>query len=193
MASARLRKAFHYPESDDEGNGRNELDEEAAAIEQERIITKLRQEDEKRNAIYTRAFAILPLVAALAYVPRMFSEASTSRWLICLLSMASLLIVSYTIVYQPLQRPDRKGKKPMRLVEQENASLQRHTRLANGVLAAFIGVVGLKIRGTDPNDFFWLYCIIPGVLSLICYMAEKSMISVDLDELERLKYDLKGA
>ncbi|KAI5287730.1 hypothetical protein KEM54_005789 [Ascosphaera aggregata] len=192
MATARFRKAFHYPDSEDETNGRVELDEEGNG-KQEQIIVKLRQENERHNALYKKAFAILPLVAVLAYVPRLYSESSASRSFIYILSIASLSAVSYSMVYSPLQRPDRKGKRPMRLVEEENASLHRHVRLANAVLAAFIGLVGLKNRIFDPGDAFWLLCIIPGILASLCYMAEKSMLSVDVDELERLKYNLKGA
>ncbi|KZZ96946.1 hypothetical protein AAP_00589 [Ascosphaera apis ARSEF 7405] len=185
MASARLRKAFHYPESDDEGNGRNELDEE----EQEKIIAKLREEDEKHNRMYKKAFTALPSVAVLLYVPEIMSESSTTRFCICLLCMLSLLMVSWTTYQQPLRKSDRKGKRPMRLVEEENASSRQFSRLANAVLAAAIALIGFRSRGDDSTDFFWLYCIIPGA----CYTAERSMGSVDLDELENLKYDLKGA
>jgi hypothetical protein len=46
MAAVRLRKAFRYPEDDDEN--REELDEE----EQEQLIEQLQRQNDARNAQY---------------------------------------------------------------------------------------------------------------------------------------------
>lgn len=54
MAAIRLRKAFRYPEDDDED--REELDEE----EQERLIEQLQRQNDARNAQYHVNTCCLP-------------------------------------------------------------------------------------------------------------------------------------
>ncbi|GKZ47895.1 hypothetical protein AbraIFM66951_011470 [Aspergillus brasiliensis] len=50
MATARLRRAFRYPDdSGDDEHSREELDEE----EQERVIEQLKSLNEKRNSEYS--------------------------------------------------------------------------------------------------------------------------------------------
>ncbi|KAL5050202.1 hypothetical protein BDW71DRAFT_121948 [Aspergillus fruticulosus] len=94
MASARLRKAFRYPDSGDD-DVREELDEE----EQERVIKILKTQNEERDSQYSLIFAAIPLLSTIIFVPSLLTPATLalSVRFLSLLGTLSLLATAYTI------------------------------------------------------------------------------------------------
>lgn len=95
--AARLRKTFHYPTEDtvDDDSDREELDEQ----EQETIIEDLAKRDLDNTIFYRRAFVALPATAALIYLPVLFSIESFRHVLLALLSLTSLGVTVYIMLY----------------------------------------------------------------------------------------------
>jgi hypothetical protein len=95
--AARLRKTFHYPTEDavSDDSDREELDEQ----EQETIIEDLAKRDLDNTIFYRRAFVALPAAAALIYLPILFSVESFRHVLLALLSLTSLGVTAYIMLY----------------------------------------------------------------------------------------------
>ncbi|KAK2750220.1 hypothetical protein FQN55_002365 [Onygenales sp. PD_40] len=191
MATTGLRRTFRYPDSDSEGERREEMDEE----EQDTMIQDLLRQDEERNAQYILIFTALPLVSILLYLPVVISSATTGpQRLLCLLSIGSLLSTAYIMKYFRLEKPDRKGKRPMRDIEAENGPLKRHLGPVNAAIGGLLLVAAYLFKDpSNKSDVFWLLCLVPGSVFSIIMAARKLMVSVDIKELEVLKYDYKGA
>ncbi|OJD16450.1 hypothetical protein AJ78_03391 [Emergomyces pasteurianus Ep9510] len=194
MASVNLRRTFRYPDSDSENETtRHELDEE----EQEAMIQKLLLQDEERNTQYTLLFTTLPLLSTLLYLPFIISSASTSpRRLLCLLSVTSLFSTAYIMKYFRLERPDPKGKRPIRDIEAELGPLivRQHLSTTNTAICAVLSIAAYFAKDqTDQGDIFWALCLVPGVIFLFVWISRRIMMSVDIRELEGLRYEYKGA
>ncbi|PGH32321.1 hypothetical protein GX50_04916 [[Emmonsia] crescens] len=193
MASVNLRRTFRYPDSDSENEAREELDEE----EQEAMIQKLLREDEERNTQYTLMFTALPLASIFLYLPFILSSTSTgSRRLLCLLSIISLLSTAYIMKYFRLERPDSKGKRPIRDVEAEQGPMivRQHLSTANTAICALLSVTAYFAGDqTYQGDIVWALYLVPGVVFLLVWVSRQIMISVDIKELEGLRYEYKGA
>jgi hypothetical protein len=50
----------------------------------------------------------------------------------------------------------------------------------------------LRFRN-DGNDSLWILYLVPGVVFQIAFLARNAMLSVDIGELEALRYEYKGA
>ena len=130
MATARIRKAFRYP--DDADNEPPELDEE----EQEKLIADLQQQDTDNSKIYSTIYATIPAAAALFTLYTLLTASTSRQALIALLSLSSLLATNYIFLMLPAKAPDKKGKKPVYLAEMEQTPITRYLPTLNGALAA---------------------------------------------------------
>ncbi|KAJ9217835.1 hypothetical protein DTO166G4_639 [Paecilomyces variotii] len=191
MAALRIRKTFRYPEDSDD-DARQELDEE----EQERIINDLRSRDDARNAEYKLVFTIVPLVSIVAFLPGLFSSSATaSERIISFLSTLSLLASAYIMRHIPLPRPDPKGKRPVRNLGYLEL-VREHLVAVNVGLCALVTLLayatgygyGISYAGVPRLSY-----LVPGVVFGIICITRKLMLSVDVGQLENLKYDYKGA
>ncbi|KAL1872168.1 hypothetical protein Plec18167_006771 [Paecilomyces lecythidis] len=191
MAALRIRKTFRYPEDSDDDN-RQELDEE----EQERLINDLRLRDDARNAEYKLIFSIVPLVSVIAFVPGLFSSAATaSGRFISLLSTVSLLASAYIMRYIPHPKPDPKGKRPVRNLGHVDLVKEHLVAINAGVCALVTLLAYVTDYGSRAGyaGVPWALGLVPGVVFGIVCIARKLMLSVDVGQLENLKYDYKGA
>ncbi|KAL1965156.1 hypothetical protein VTN77DRAFT_6069 [Rasamsonia byssochlamydoides] len=195
MAAARIRRTFRYPDdSEPEPGGREELDEE----EQERLIKELRVENEKQNSRYHLAFTILPLITTIAYVPSILSSTATaSQRLSSILCILSLFTTAYIMRYVPLQRPDRKDRnKPLSDIGPESPVIARkYLTSLNAALCALLSLVFWNMGGNNrEQDQPWpvLY-LVPGAVLGIVVIARRTMLDVDIGQLEELRYEYKGA
>ncbi|KAL2819941.1 hypothetical protein BDW59DRAFT_119420 [Aspergillus cavernicola] len=189
MASARLRKAFRYPDDSGEDAAREELDEE----EQERVIRHLQLQSEKRDSQYSTVFAAIPLLLTMVFLPSLLSPAALGFFtrFFNLLSITSLLATAYTMKYVPPQRPDPKGKRPMR-----NPDLMMHVRRfiipGNSMACVLLGLGYLfsseAVAGIQPTAY-----LVPAALLVAILTVRQVMVSVDLKPLEDLRYEFKGA
>ncbi|KAL4929615.1 uncharacterized protein BDV17DRAFT_290619 [Aspergillus undulatus] len=189
MASARLRKAFRYPDDSGDDDVREELDEE----EQERVIKHLKTQNEERDSQYSLIFAAIPLVSSVVFVPSLLSSASLG-WSIRSSSFAgiiSLLATAYTMKYVPPRRPGPKGKRPMR-----NPDLVAHVHQyivpGNFAVCALLGLAYLFSSGTSTGIQPVAY-LLPTVLFTAILIVRQAMQSVDIKPLEDLRYEYKGA
>ncbi|EEH08656.1 conserved hypothetical protein [Histoplasma capsulatum G186AR] len=193
MTSVNLRRTFRYPDSESEHETRGELDEE----EQEAMIQKLLRQDEERNAQYTLIFTALPLASILLYLPYIFYSTSTgSQRLLCILSIASLLSTAYIMKYIRLGRPDPEDELPRRDTgaEQWPMTLRQYLVAANTVICATLSVVAFSTENNSHNgDVFWALYLVPGSVFILIWGSRKIMMSIDIKELEYLRYEYKGA
>ncbi|PGG98316.1 hypothetical protein GX51_06878 [Blastomyces parvus] len=188
---ASLRRTFRYPDSESENETRDGLDEQ----EQEEVIQELLRRDEDRNAQYRLMFTALPLASAFLYLPYILSSTWSGR-LFCLLSITSLISTAYMMKYFRLERPDPKGKRPIRDTEAEQGPMivRQHLSTANTVICALLSVIAFYAANqTSQADIFWALYLVPGVVFLLVWVSRRIMVSVDIKELEGLRYEYKGA
>ncbi|KAF2279659.1 uncharacterized protein EI97DRAFT_499063 [Westerdykella ornata] len=95
MATARLRRTFHYPDSEDDEAVEEGMDER----DQEDLIAKLSSRDTTSTTLYTHLLLILPLAPLLFYLPRLFHFSTVIS---SILAIGSLLSSAYTLYFLPL-------------------------------------------------------------------------------------------
>ncbi|KAL4911666.1 hypothetical protein BDW62DRAFT_215614 [Aspergillus aurantiobrunneus] len=189
MATARLRKAFRYPDDSGDDDTREELDEE----EQERIIKHLKTQNEKWDSQYSLIFAAIPLLSTTIFILPLLSSATLgfSVRLLSLLSIASLLATAYTILHVPLQRPDPKGKRPVQAPDL-TAHVRKYIIPGNSGVCALLGLFyffsSRASAGINPVAY-----LVPTALLMTILIVRQVMVSVDLKPLEDLRYEYKGA
>ncbi|GLI80150.1 hypothetical protein PoHVEF18_008501 [Penicillium ochrochloron] len=186
MAAVRLRKAFRYPEDDDEN--REELDEE----EQEQLIEQLQRQNDARNAQYHLIFTSIPLVSTLAFLPSVFSASSLTEWLLSLLGVLSLLGTAYTMRLSPLH-PDRKGKKAITAENERIARLHSALLPVNGAVCLLLAAAYFLAGTGSASTIRPVLYLIPGAMLAAILLARETILSVDISALKDLQYEYKGA
>ncbi|RAL16554.1 uncharacterized protein BO97DRAFT_402944 [Aspergillus homomorphus CBS 101889] len=191
MASSRLRRAFRYPDdSENDENAREELDEE----EQERVINGLKTLHDRRNSEYIIIFTAIPVLTATIYIPTMLSSSFTNfERCLALTCVLSLLTTAHTMRSLPHQSLVVKGK---RLVTNSNGLFQAQQLLliinaACCVLLALLYLISASTKSwfkTEP-----ITSLVPGAMLATVSIARRFMLSVDIKDLENLRYGYKGA
>ncbi len=133
MATTRLRKAFRYP-SEDDHESNDELDEE----HQEKVIADLQVQDAQKNELYRKGFATLPVLAAVFFLYTFVAARSSKQRLISLLSVSSLVCSAYILYFLPIERPDKKGKRPLYRVQAEKGPVESYLLYMNAALAGLL-------------------------------------------------------
>ena len=181
--STRLRRTFHYPsassDSDSSSSSRN-IDDELDSDAQAALIADLRAHDARMAALYRGAFTALPLLAALLFVPAVLRDSRGT-----LLAVSSLLASAWTVWGVEAPRPAgvRKG---------EAGPVDRYLPVLNGVLAGVLGIRGVVVwRGGDGVAGGW--GVVPLVIYGVVMVARHELRPVDIDGLEKLRYEYKGA
>ncbi|KAE8348009.1 hypothetical protein BDV28DRAFT_161717 [Aspergillus coremiiformis] len=208
MASARLRKIFHYPEdSGDDEYKCEELDEEGvflvallnsrifptnSSTEQESVIEGLRIQNNRRNTEYRTTFAVIPLLLTLIFIPSVFSKAPNPQdRVFSFFGISSLIATAYTMKYLPIQRPDSRGKRSMQdpgfLVRIRKLLLLANTAICGLLLLMYIFSPVESSHNTQQTVY-----IVPGLMLAIVLLAQKMMVSINLNHLESLRYSYKG-
>lgn len=84
-------------------------------------------------------FAAIPLLSIIVFVPSLLSSHAlgVSTRFLSLISIISLLATTYTIKYVPPQRPDPKGKRPVRHPD----LVRRYIIPGNSGISAFLVLV----------------------------------------------------
>ncbi|EED23646.1 conserved hypothetical protein [Talaromyces stipitatus ATCC 10500] len=185
--AATLRRTFRYPGDDDESHyseTREELDEQ----EQEDIIKNLTQKNETDNRFYHTVFTVVPLIAIIAYIPGLFSSLSTAgQRLIYLSCISSFLATAYIMESSTFSRDGTVMTDLSRWLS--NAPSEAHKKnliIANSALCALLALGSLYTADTV------LY-LLPGILLAITSLARRVITEVDVGELEKLRYEYKGA
>lgn len=135
-----------------------------------------------------------------------------SAKLISLLSMSSLVATAYILIFVPNTRlDDPKTEKPRGQLQPETGPVQKYISYLNGGLSLLIALnaIGFKDK-KGVHEGFWLLCMLPISESLlsssrdcqaddpvvsfsVIMLARRLMLSVDVGELDKLKYRYKGA
>lgn len=87
-------------------------------------------------------FAAIPLLSIIVFVPSLLSSHARGVFtrILSLVSIISLLATAYTIRYVPPQRPDPKGKRPVRHPDL-SAHIRRYIIPGNSGISAFLMLV----------------------------------------------------
>ena len=132
--------------------------------------------------------------------------------LISVLSMTSLIATAYILVFVPNTRPaSSKKASSRRQLASEPGPVHHYIEYLNGGLSLLIGLNAISFKDKPGvHEGFWLLCFLPvgehlGTLKdvfasdtltvsfFVIILARRLMLSVDVDELEELKYRYKGA
>ncbi len=126
--------------------------------------------------------------------------------------MTSLMATAYILVFIPNTRPaSSKQASSRRQLAPEPSPVHKYIGYLNGGLSLLIGLNAISFKDKrGVHEGFWLLCFLPvgehfGTLEdvfpadilpvsfSIILLARRLMLSVDVDELEDLKYRYKGA
>ena len=186
MATARLRKTFKYP-SDDEDDP-DELDEE----HQERLIADLQAEDKARNELYRKLYLAIPAAAALFFLYAFFASRNAQQRLIALLSLSSLGCTAYMLHFMPLEAPARKGKVPQYKLDAAKGPVERYLVYLNAALAGILLLASTVSWRKGANAEAWQQAL-PAIIFGLTIFVRHQLAPLDLEDLQKAKYDYKGA
>ncbi|KAI5212262.1 hypothetical protein E4T42_01116 [Aureobasidium subglaciale] len=188
--AARLRKTFRYP-ADNAGSDdsdREELDEQ----EQETIIEDLAKRDLDNTIFYRRAFVALPAIAALAYIPVLFSADAFRHVLLALLSLTALAGTVYIMLYVPSAPAAVDSSRLSAAMIDSRGPLDVALPWLNAALSAVLALTGVLAWRRDLFNEAWR-AFLPGAIFLVTMYARSQLVPLDVASLERLKYNYKGA
>ncbi|USW58479.1 hypothetical protein Slin15195_G117980 [Septoria linicola] len=186
MAAARLRKTFRFPTENDDEPG--DLDEE----HQEKLIADLEAEDTAKNELYRQAFLSIPLLGMLVFVYTFLIASTARQRLIAILGISSLACTGYILHFQPLERPERKGKKPVYQVEAEKGPVDRYLVYLNAGLALLLELDAFVSWRQGRVDDAWRESL-PAIIMALTMFARQQLAPLDLEDLQKARYELKGA
>ncbi|TKA78175.1 hypothetical protein B0A55_03904 [Friedmanniomyces simplex] len=187
MATTRLRHAFKYPSEDEDEP--DELDEE----HQEKLIADLQAADARRNELYRRLFLIVPLVGALHFIYAfIFSSTTAQQRLIALLSLSSVLCTAYILHFMPLRAPERKGKTAMYKLDAMSGPVEQYLAYLNAALAALLLLVASLSWRRGAHENAWRESL-PAIIFGLTMFVRQQLAPLDLEDLQKAKYQLKGA
>ncbi|MCJ1461706.1 hypothetical protein MMC07_000304 [Pseudocyphellaria aurata] len=189
--AARLRKIYRFPSVSHDDDDPEMLDEE----EQEKLIAKLRQENEDRNDEFKRMFLAVPTISTMTFLPALLTSSLFQAKILCLLSMSSLLCTAYVLIFVPKDKPDASNREPAQQIQQPRSGpVRRYINYLNGGLSMLILLNALTLKERrGVHEGFWLLCILPAVAFSVIMMARRTMLDVDISKLEDLRYEYKGA
>lgn len=193
-AATRLRKTFRF--DDEDHNEPEVIDEE----EQDNIIEDLIARNSGTNLRYQLYFLALPILSIIPYVPILF----TTQRLLALLSITSLACTAYLLHFLP------PGKTGIPVIDGRNAGPQGKQREAlkidgRGPLLRYLPYLNLSLGGillllplvaggkSADIPHSQLLSYLPLAIYLFTLLVKIVMGSVDVEELEALKYNYKGA
>ncbi|KAM0806056.1 hypothetical protein BDR22DRAFT_528 [Usnea florida] len=131
----------------------------------------------------------------MAYIPALITSGFVQAKLISLLCITSLVATTYILVFVPntrLSPPIRSKSK--RKLEPESGPVHQYIVYLDGALSLGCALNSITFKNRrGVHDGFWLLCLLPIVSLTVILFARQLMLSVDVDELEDLQYEYKGA
>ena len=148
----------------------------------------------------------------MAYIPTLITSGIVQAKLVSLLCMTSLLATAYILAFVPNTRPQSpNGAKSKRQSASNSGPVHQYIGYLNGALSLLCALNSITFRDKrGVHDGFWLLCLLPvgrwplsremavrpnrsAVSFAVIVLAKQLMLSVDVDELENLRYGYKGA
>ncbi|TPX07850.1 uncharacterized protein E0L32_010425 [Thyridium curvatum] len=211
--TARLRKAFRYPDDSSSTNSPEAMDEEA--------------QNESHNASFRQLLLALPALASLPYLVAVFQRASHPLLLLTLLALTSLASTGYLLYSLPppatglplldaLASGQQQSQQAFSLRQQQQQRRRRRSSFSvapdpargpletwlpymNLGLCAVLALLGLLARSRLASDAGGALGpaglgLLPGVVYAVVLVAKMLMAGVDPErELAALRYEYKGA
>lgn len=185
-ASSRLRKAFRYPDDDD--SSPEDLDDE----HQEKLIEDLESEDARKNALYRKAFLLIPLLGAAFFLYTLITASTARQRLIAFLSSTSMGCTAYILHFMPIEKPERKGKMPVYKVEAAKGPLEKYLVYLNSGLVALLQLAAILSWRKEAVEEAWRETM-PAIVFGMAMFARQQLAPLDFEDLQRARYELKGA
>lgn len=156
-----------------------------------------------------RIFLAMPVISVVTFLPTLLAAPLFRMRLISFLSISSLLFTAYTLIRVPSTGATRKQT----VASDPLSPLHQYGPYLNGALSMLIGLNGFVFDYKNiGHGGFWLLCLLPNgesvyldceastlgdlrklVVFLVSLFARRTMLDVDFDSLEKLKYPYKGA
>ncbi|KAM3420896.1 hypothetical protein BST61_g4131 [Cercospora zeina] len=188
MAAARLRRTFRYPSEDDDANEPEDLDEE----HQEKLIADLEAEDNAKNDLYRKAFLSIPLIASFVFFYTFVTATTARQRLVAILGASSLACTGYVLHSMPVEKPERKGKRAVYRVEAEKSPVEKYLVYLNAGLAALLELAAFVSWRQERLDDAWRESL-PAIIMGLAMFVRQQLAPLDLEELQKARYELKGA
>lgn len=136
---------------------------------------------------------MLPIFAALSFLPTLATSSIYQARLSSLLSITSLLFTAFTLYFIPTSlTTDESNQEPA--MQRRIGPLRRYIEPANGILSTLLGVnAAISKNRHGSQEQFWLLSLLPLSSFIVITLARRFMVEVDIGELEKLKYGYKGA
>jgi hypothetical protein len=193
-AASRLRSAFRYPSDSDDSDPSSpiELDEE----HQERLIDSLTSEDAAKTSLYRNLFLAIPASGALFFLYSFFFHAgSAQERLFALLALSSLIGTGYILHFIPVKQESerKKGKRALYQVEADKGGpIERYLVVILSVLVALLQLAA--VVGWTKGDREKAYReSLPAVVFVLTMVVRLQLRPLDMEELQRARYEFKGA
>ena len=198
----RLRNPFQRRNSSsslDDEDPEDELDEE----QQEKLISKLADTDARQNALYRKLFLSIPLLSALFFLYMfLFASSNARERMTAFLGMSSLGVTAYILHFVPVEEgmslstsssssssfsSPRISKGMM-----EKSPLEKYIVYLNGALVGMMSVAAMVSWRRGSREQAWRE-MIPGIVFGMSMFARQQLAPLDLEELQKARYELKGA
>lgn len=216
MATTRLRRTFAYPTESDSDDP-PDLDEE----HQEQLLATLQSQDEATSALYRHVFLALPLLTSLAYIPALAWASGATETFVAVLSVAVPALAAYVLYFYPIRVPGDHGRRSLYVGSGRGEMpggvkpVVRHLIVLGASLAVMLVLQsGVLWRAADSEAravvpagecrrfmghhlvVFERQCTdaaIPTVVYFLTLFVRQQLAPVDLEDLRRARYELKGA
>lgn len=215
MATTRLRRTFAYPTESDSDDP-PDLDEE----HQEQLLTTLQSQDEAASTLYRHLFLALPVLTSLAYVPAFAWASGVTEMVVALLSVVVPALAAWILWAYPVGGGGEGkggsrglgsggeiaggGKLLARYLIFLGASLAGMLVLQSGVLwrAVDSDVSAVVPAGKSCRSVLYTWwgfgrssadVFLPAVVFFLTLFVRQQLAPVDLEELRKARYELKGA
>jgi hypothetical protein len=193
-AASRLRSAFRYPSDSDDSDPSSpfELDEE----HQERLIESLASEDAAKTSLYRNLFLAIPGSGALFFLYSFLVLAGSARErLFALLALSSLVGTGYILRFVPVKRESerKKGKRALYQVEADRGGpIERYLVVILGVLVGLLQLAAVVswVKGDREKAYRES---LPAVIFVLTMVVRLQLRPLDMEELQRSRYEFKGA
>ncbi|KAK6517279.1 hypothetical protein TWF281_003939 [Arthrobotrys megalospora] len=173
--TSRLRRPFALSTSDDDGDDGNAipLDEQ----EQEELIEELKKANDRENAFFILAFTCVCVIPAIVLAIRLWAGNGSG---VDILAISSLAMSGFTVRCVPVGQAAQEFLSP----------LETWVPILNPILIVVI-TVGAYFTNRHLDHDYLLY--LPLFVWVAITIGRRAMASVNLGELEKLKYKYKGA